>query len=127
MPGLAGTHDLAVPYIAAYARHDCQRQLTRNHNGPLLDVQLKVGADLFQVEQMLLRANCIHIGTHLGHAFRQGLPGGALFQIQVIRCELAEERARADIGLAKPRAFFSAKTDHPQRFCSWFAFALLLD
>jgi hypothetical protein len=39
----------------------------------------------------------------------------ALLEFEVFRRELAEQRARAHVGLAEPGAFLAAKTDDAQR------------
>jgi hypothetical protein len=89
--------------------------LARHHDRPLLDVQLEKGADGARLDERLAGRDPLHVGAGLFHVFGERAAAVAVPALEVAPGELAEQRIRAEIGLAEPGAFLAAQPEHRQR------------
>ena len=80
-------------------------------------MQLQIGTDIGRAEQLFLTADGVHVRTACGQRITQRHFVTTALERQICRRELAPQRTRAHIGLAKPGAFFPTKANHLQR-CS---------
>ena len=107
-PGVSGFTDalhIVVAQVATNAGNHGDRNLVRDHDRPLLDVQFEVGANLRRIEQHSLLANRGDVGTGVLHGRGQRFALAAAGEGEIVCFQFAEQCAGTDIGLAESGAF----------------------
>ena len=104
-----------ITEVAPYPGHDPDRKASVLEHWTLLDVDLEVGGNRAQVDKRLAAGKALGIGAGFAHVEHQRIAGVPVREREILVGQLAEQRRRAEIGLAKPRALLAAKRNRAKR------------